>query len=220
MKRLVLLLALAACSKTETRYIEVEEPTDASVTPGVDAGPGLLSIRPAVAYSGHDGTHAFVVPIAVYGAGADLQVSGATLEPKELVSGAGDSGKWFFVDVTAPGELTLTATSGGRTATSKVVVTSYPAARWAAGEARYQNGASGDPPCTQCHGGGDGIDHTPAALAGAADEALAATITTGIAPNNVVIRIDGEPGHAWKVSDAERDGLVTYLRSLPPKGFR
>ena len=66
---------------------------------------------------------------------------------------------------------------------------------------------------------GDAIDHSPAALAAAKDDEVAAIITTGLA-NNHPIKIDGVAGHRWEVSEAERDGLVTFLRGLEPRGFK
>ena len=47
-------------------------------------------------------------------------------------------------------------------------------------------------------------------------------VTTGVKPGPTVIKIDGEPGtqHKWNVTDPERDGLVTFLRGLPPRGFQ
>jgi hypothetical protein len=70
-----------------------------------------------------------------------------------------------------------------------------------------------------CHAGGNAIDHSPAAMASSTDEAIATVITTGISTAGFpIMGVQGD--HRWTVSQAERDGLVTYLRGLPPRGFK
>ncbi|MBX3216785.1 MAG: hypothetical protein KF850_32420 [Labilithrix sp.] len=224
-----------ACSTTETSYIEEDEPDtfDAGfdTQPSAESGLGVLTFMPERSYSGYDGTHRFIVPVAVYDSADDLDVTvddpaAAEIVAKKLTNpvrtdGTTDNGKYFFVTVKKPGTITLTATSQGKSATSTITVASYEPSRWAAGETRYENGGSGDPPCTDCHVNGSAIDHSPAALATADDEKIAVVITTGISTSGFPIKIDNQAGgHQWTVTDAERDGLVTYLRSLEPKGFK
>lgn len=220
----------AACSTEEAKYVDEPIP-DASfdTRPTADSGLGILAFRPHEAFSGHDGTHTFIVPLAVYDSSDDLVVAAddptaADVVAKELVTktredGTTDSGKYFFVTVKRAGAIAVTASSGGKTVRATIEVASYGAARWAAGEARYKNGGSGNPPCADCHVNGQAIDHSPAALATATDEEIAIVITTGISTGGFPILINGQPGHTWTVTDAERDGLVTYLRSLTPRGF-
>ena len=225
-----------ACSSTQTTY--VDEPDDEpgvkdagfDSKPSTDSGLGILTFMPETSYSGHDGTHDFIVPVAVYDSGDDLTVtaddpSAAEVVPKQLTNpvrpdGTTDNGKYFFVTVKKPGTITLTASSGGKSVQSTITVTEYSTARWAAGEARYKNGSGGEPACTECHVNGQAIDHSPAALATATDEKIAVVITTGISTSGFPIKINNEPGHRWTVTDEERDGLVTYLRSLEPRGFK
>lgn len=235
--------AIAACSSTQTQLVDDDSSnaTDgdaASYTrdgstydsaPTPDSGLGLLRFQPAQSYSGWDGTHAFQVPVAVYDGASDLQVSAddpssVTITPAALknpvnADGVTDNGKYFLVAVKKAGTITLTARSGGKSATTKIVVASYDASRYAAGEARYtQSGTGSSQPCTNCHVNGQAIDHSPAALATADDEKVGATITTGISPFGFPIQ-GVEGGHKWDVTDQERDGLVTYLRALSPRGF-
>ncbi|MBN9160511.1 MAG: hypothetical protein BGO98_02445 [Myxococcales bacterium 68-20] len=223
-----------ACSSTETSFVEEDEPvaTDAGfdTKPSAESGLGVLTFMPETSYSGHDGTHTFTVPVAVYDSADDLKVTAddpaaAEVVPKVLANpvrtdGTTDNGKYFFVVVKKPGTIKLTATSQGKSATSTITVAEYSTARWTAGETRYKNGGGGDPPCTDCHVNGKAIDHSPAALATASDEKIAVVITTGISTHGFPIKIDNTPGHRWTVTDEERDGLVTYLRSLEPKGFK
>jgi mono/diheme cytochrome c family protein len=124
------------------------------------------------------------------------------------------------VTVKKAGTIKLTAKSNGKSAESTITVAQYSTSRWTAGETRYKNGSGGDPPCTDCHVNGKAIDHSPAALATATDEKIAVVITTGISTSGFPIKIDNQPGHKWNVTDEERDGLVTYLRSLEPRGFK
>jgi len=221
---------LSACSKTETTYIEVpvDEPDAGAVTPvSPDSGLGVMTFRPPRAYSGYDGTRTFQVPVAVYDADDDLVVTasnGATVEPKRLTTptrdGITDNGRYFFVTVQRPGDITLTARSKGRQVTATITVASYAANRWAAGQARYMNASGSEPPCADCHVNGAAIDHSPASLATATDEKIQVVVTTGISTGNVPIVIDRPQGHKWTVTAAELDGLVTYLRALSPKGFQ
>ncbi len=224
-----------ACSSTKTTYIdEPEEPgvKDAGfdTKPSSGSGLGLLTFMPDTSYSGFDGTHTFIVPVAVYDSGDDLKVtasdpSAVEITPKQLTKpdhpdGTTDNGKYFFVTVKKAGTITLKATSNGKSAESTITVAEYTAERWAAGETRYKNGRGTDPPCTDCHVNGKAIDHSPAALATATDEKIAIVITTGISTSGFPIKINNEPGHKWTVTDEERDGLITYLRSLEPRGFK
>ncbi|HVH41497.1 MAG TPA: hypothetical protein VM925_04110 [Labilithrix sp.] len=221
-----------ACSKEEARYVDEPGTVDASFDskPSPDSGLGVLSFMPQASFSGFDGTHTFTVPIAVYDSADDLQVTAtdpaaADIVSKKLVApvrsdGTTDNGKYFFVTAKKPGTITLVATSKGKSVESTLTVTPYPSNRWTVGETRYKNGGGGDPPCSNCHVNGEAIDHSPAALATSTDEEIAVVITTGISTSGFPIKINGEPGHTWTVSEPERDGLVTYLRSLAPRGFQ
>lgn len=223
----------AACASTTTTYVNdpaPKSPTDAGVDSALpaDAGLGVLGFRPAIAYSGFDGTHTFQIPVAVYNAGTDLTVTAddataATVTPTALLSptknGITDAGKYFLVTTKKAGTITLTARTNGQSATSTITVTAYGTDRWTTGQQRYLTGEGGDPPCTDCHAGTAGIDHSPAALATVTDDAVGVTITTGVNPGGNTILIDGKPGHTWTATDAELAGLVTYLRALAPKGF-
>jgi len=204
---------------------------DSSVSP--ESGLGELLFRPDRVYTGTDGTRAFRVPVAVYDSAEDLTVtasdaSGVALTNttlKNLVNqdGVTDNGKYFLVAAKKAGTYTLTATSKGRSTTATVTVAAYDPGRYGAGQARYTaTGTGADRPCTACHGSAGGIDHSPAALGTASDQEIGIIIKTGVKPGPTVIKITGEPGtqHKWNVTDPEKDGLITYLRGLEPKGFQ
>lgn len=234
---LVSAAALAfACSSDPAQGPAVDEPEDgglvrdgstfdSAVSP--ESGLGELRFSPASTYSGYDGQHTFKVPIAVYDYGADLTVSvvdpsTATVTPVKLKNpvnqdGLTDNGAYFMVTVLKAGTVNLKATTGGKSVTTKITVADYPATQWTTGQTRYNSGGSGDPPCTDCHVNGQAIDHSPASLASATDEAVGTVITTGISTAGFPIMAD--KGHKWTVTDEERAGLVAYLRGLEPRGF-
>ena len=230
-------MVAVACSSTETKEVDDDPPTtnppldsgQFDSTPSPDSGLGEMTFRPDEVFSGVDGTHAFKIPIAVYDGDTDLEltasdpsafdVTPAALQTPTLPDGTTDNGKYYFLGAKKAGSFTVTAKSKGRTTTAKVTIVQYAANRWADGEKRYKTGSGQEPPCTNCHVNGQAIDHSPAALASVNDEGVAAVILTGIKPNNTPIQ-GVEGNHQWKVSDTEKDGLVTYLRALDPRGFK
>ncbi len=239
----LLVTALLACSSTPEQPLGGgDEETDAgpqrdgstydsSVSP--ESGLGELLFRPDKVYTGTDGTHTFRVPVAVYDAADDLTVTASdatgitltktTLENPVNPDGLADNGKYFLITAKKAGKYTLTASSKGRTTTATVTIASYDASRYAAGETRYTaTGTGADRPCTTCHGVVGGIDHSPAALGTATDQEVGIIITTGVKPGPSIIKISSEPGtqHKWNVTDPQKEGLITYLRGLDPKGFQ
>jgi hypothetical protein len=191
---------------------------------------------PSTVFSGFDGEHTFQVPIAVYDADGDVELTAddpsavaferTTLSKPVNADGIIDAGAYFLLTMKKAGTFTLTASSSGRTAKASIRSTAYDAARWSAGKQRYESGANGDPPCTRCHSGGQAIDHSPATMASAQDQEIGFIITTGTKPGPNPIgdlscsdcTAKGKK-HQWSVSDEERNGLIAYLRSLAPRGF-
>lgn len=223
--------AMAGCSsEPEYEYYYEDGGGSANGDAASDAGSGSdtsnstpdLQFLPAAVYSGFDGTHPFKAPIAVYGGGDDVVVTAADpsvcdIEPTALLDPGSDRGKWFMLTMKKAGATQLTTTSGGKSATVLLTVTEYAPGRYAVGESRYTNAAGAEPACLQCHGGQAGIDHSPAALASAQDAQIEAVITTGIKVAGNPIQ--STPEHTWTPTSAQLDGLVTYLRALPPRNF-
>jgi len=218
MRWLVPLVLSVACTHTVTK--EVDDDSDLAD----------LDVRPSELYSGFDGAHSFTAPFAVYNASDDVEVtsspsSAVKISSKTLAKPDGDEGKYFFAEVRAAGDVKLTVTSKGRTATAMLHVTDYDAARYATGKARYETGPdAAHPPCTKCHEGQDGIDHSPSALASVTDTQIGLILSTGLSTSNFPIAVDKSQypnGHKWTTGPgAEQDGLITYLRALEPKGFK
>lgn len=198
---------------------------DTGTSPVADATPDL-QLRPEASYTGFDGTRSFKVPFAVYGSGADLKVSASDPSAVEIVPAAlanpqGDDGKYFLVTAKKAGNYTISAETAGRKVSSQLTISTYAPTRYTAGDTRYKVGFApkSEPACTTCHGGAGGIDHSPASLASVPDEDVAVIISTGIL-NGQPIVIAGGVKHQWTTTAAEMDGLVTFLRALPPKGFK
>lgn len=206
--------------------------------PSPESGLGEILFRPDRVYTGRDGTHTFKVPVAVYDADSDLTITAddpsavtitkTTLKNPVNQDGVTDNGKYYLLTALKAGTYTLTATSKGRSTTASLTVSEYAPARYGAGEARYNNGVTtktADRACTNCHVQGAGIDHSPAALGTATDQDVGVIVTTGVKPSAggpQVIKIKDEPGtqHKWDVTETEKDGLITYLRGLEPRGFQ
>ncbi|MFO0674961.1 MAG: cytochrome c [Polyangiaceae bacterium] len=181
-----------------------------------------LQLYPPVAYTGFDGTHAFQVPVVVYGSATALvrasDPSAVDVVPATRTSANPGTGSYFLVTAKKAGEFRLTAyepSGGTNTASSQLVITPYAAGRWATGEQRYKNDASSGAACLSCHAPGK-VDHSPARIAPVADDQVVTVITAGIlVSGNPITQVD----HRWAVSDSEADGLVTYLRALAPNGY-
>jgi hypothetical protein len=172
-----------------------------------------LQIIPATVYTGFDGTDAFKAPvISVGGQNVKWTLSdpgAATLEPSA-------DGSQLMIVTKKAGSFTLTATAGGKTATAKLSVTAYTNAQHAAGAKRYGASEGGDPPCSTCHGGASGKDHTPTQLVFDTDDEIIDTFTKGVDPEGVPVPT---AKHKWTVTEPEKLGLVSYLRSLEPRGY-
>jgi hypothetical protein len=197
-----------------------------------DSDLGILKIMPSAVTSGYDGVHTYKVPVAVYSGGSDLKVvadnpAAAVITPVKLTAPNGDKGAYFMIQTKTATDLKLTATSHGQTAKATISIHTYDPARWTAGQTRYQNGgANGDPACTTCHVQGRAIDHSPAALASTTDTQVGLILSSGVKPDRQQIASGctdcsaTAQKHAWVLTDDEREGLITYLRGLDPRGFQ
>jgi hypothetical protein len=222
-------------SDTDSGVTFVRDGSVYDSTPSPESGLGQLLFRPNLVYSGVDGTHTFKVPLAVYDSDTDLVVTPSdpsaltlaktTLKNPVSPDGVTDNGKYFMITALKAGTYMLTATSKGRSTTASVTISDYAANRWDDGSARYNNGdmsMTATRACANCHVNGLAIDHSPAALATATDQEIGIIITTGVKPGPSVIKIPMQPGtqHKWDVTGPEKDGLVTYLRAIDPRGFQ
>jgi mono/diheme cytochrome c family protein len=190
--------------------------------PEIDAANVELQLEPAQSYSGFDGTHTFLAPIAVYQYDPkDLTVSVSDpslvdVLPATFDMPGQDNGRYFLLKTKKAGEATITVTSRGKTATSTIKVLGYTAAQYATGETRYRSpGANSEPACASCHEASGGADHSPTALSSSTDQVLRVTVRSGIKGGSTPTRVP----HKWTVTDTELAGLVAFLRGLPARGY-
>jgi hypothetical protein len=140
------------------------------------------------------------------------------------------------------GNVTIYAKAGSLRASATLTITQATPDQWEAGKARYNDGIVWKPgmhdgpggqdnpdpqrkllACTNCHAGQGGADveHTPTQTGGYSDDDLVNIFTKGIKPDGVPNRVmpfeKWHQIHQWQMTDVERDGLVVYLRALPPK---
>jgi len=199
---------------------------------GGDPGSGPIAppdgaedyLFPSEAHSGFDGTHTFLVPFStnltdVTWSVADPDI--ASVAPAAAPEEYAEFGEtWALVTTKKAGTTKIIAAAGGKQVEATLTVAPYDGAQVTAGEMRYVNpdDASGAQrnACASCHALANGVDHSPLALAFYDDESILAAITTGTYPDGYVLR---GVNHMWNLTDAERPGIVPYLRSLQPRGF-
>ncbi len=185
-------------------------------------------IMPMVAHSGFDGTNTYQVPVyttiedATFAIvdGAVGDIAPATPSP-ELEDALGSFAKsWAMITTTGPGTTMLSASAGDDQAEASLIVAAYDAADVAVGSQRYNDPANPNDvdriACMTCHGGPEGVDHTPLALSYYEDAGILEIATEGTYPEGG--EVNGG-NHTWNFTAAEADGIVPYLRSLEPRGF-
>jgi hypothetical protein len=182
-------------------------------------------VFPDTAYTGYDGTNTFKVPLSTSLTGdvtwevedpSILDVAPATAPPEYEEYGA----TWAIATTKKAGTTKVTAVSGAKRLEATVVVAAYEPTVVAAGAMRYNQPADANAPqrtaCASCHMLANGVDHSPLQMAFFADAEILSAITTGMYPDGYTLM---GVNHAWNVTDPEKEGIVPYLRSLPPKGF-
>ena len=136
----------------------------------------------------------------------------------------------------------IIATAGPLEGSSVLTITQMSPADWELGNQRYNNEVPlpmidrtminptnimipDDLSCRNCHGGGAmalSVEHTPQQTGGYSDEDLINIFTAGTKPpgaqfhtsfpESIYVRF-----HTWDATEAEKKGIVVYLRSLTPK---
>jgi hypothetical protein len=190
-------------------------------------------LMPLVAHTGFDGDSTFQVPVYTSLEDATFELedeSIADIEPVELPPDLeevlGSFGRsWAMITTQQPGTTAFFATAFFATAgdvrlDASLMVAEYDPEVVAVGAQRYNEPVDGDQPgrnaCQTCHGGPEGVDHTPLATAYFEDQELLQIITTATYPGGDPVN-DGN--HTWNLTEPESAGIVPYLRSLQPRGF-
>lgn len=182
-----------------------------------------------VYYTGYDGVNDYVAPLAfiadeppsvTIGDPAVAEVKGKPLTiTKEMVDDLPDilDGRLQLVMVRSlqAGETTVTATSGDTKQTATLKITQYTEADVALGDKRYNEGS---PACTSCHAK-LGV-HNPTVLVDLSDETILGIAVDGKSIEKVSVETGqvetlkpNKGSHKWSVTEAERTGLMAYLRS-------
>lgn len=203
--------------------------------PDVDSTPVYdYGLFPGVAHSGFNSTATFKVMFATSAPNPTWTVddpSIATIAEAEapVIKNVNTKGLKFAVaTMTRAGTTTVTMTSGDTVLTSELDVTSYSNDQLAVGKARYEIGTAGDAtrtPCKNCHQQEGGVDHSPLKMAGFDDPTVLGVIQNATYPD---VATGGSTtsafsprgplsftGHKWNLTDPEKEGILSYLRSLP-----
>jgi hypothetical protein len=211
--------------------------------------PRDANIWPAAVHSGTDGTSFLVPVSTDLGYAAEgEEIAWSIADPAlATIAAAGQpsttdvaDGHWALITTAQPGTTRVRATAAGVTIEVPLVIRDYTPEQVEAGRARY---LSPDDPgstrlaCAGCHFEGGAPDHSPLSMAAFEDAALLHIIVAGRYPD-LCVDADAEPcacdapgcddlepgepleiDHAWDLTAAEQDGIIAYMRSLPPAGF-
>jgi hypothetical protein len=192
-------------------------------SPTADAGERGASqnefqIFPRHIYTGFDGVHRFVAPVVSVDEPGALTWSIADRKLARLTPSA-EKNRHVMIEPERAGETKLSAEAARKRATATLSIASYTEEQYEAGKRRYAE-------CMECHARGKAPIHTPTELDGYSDQQIEDTFVLGVDPegrrisdNAEFAAVLGASTHAWAVSDAEKVGLVVYLRALPEMGF-
>lgn len=192
-----------------------------------DAAPDH-NLMPEVAHTGFDGTNTYKVPVYTTLEEATFAIDDegiASIEPvelsPELEDVLGSFGKsWAMITTRGAGTTSFSASAGGVELTATVEVLAYDAAEVAVGDQRYNDPSAANDTdriaCRDCHGGPEGVDHTPLATSYFEDAELLAIIADATYPGGGMVN---GGNHSWDLTAGEAAGIVPYLRSLQPRGF-
>lgn len=167
-----------------------------------------LAVFPTTVYTGVEDTGAKdSVPVSMDGG---TRIFWTASSPAIATVIGGDTSAVIFG--VAPGTATVTATAGDKTAAVSVVVTSYLASDRMAGLNFY-----GEHACAGCHQPSGTPDITPSGIGKHSDSQIQAAVAQGQNPEGGEISI-GAAAHTFPLTHGTPayNGLVAYLRSLPP----
>jgi len=237
-----LLAAAAACATSEPNKPDAgkaggggDAGSNSGGAPGGNPGSGAEPpppetgpfVYPPSVHTGFDSSHTFKVPVTSDLVGVTWSVEDPSIATIQRVPIPADYGnrcdigsEWAMVTPKKAGTTRIFARTADQTATATLVVASYDPAIYGAGERRYNTPdnatAAQRASCASCHKTATGVDHSPFTMAGYADDDILAAITTGVFKHGY--QLTGV-NHAWNLTDAEKQGIMPYLRALAPRGF-
>lgn len=204
------------------------------------ASSGSLKLLFSPMYSAFEPSHSYKLPVIIDGIqGATFSASDPSkVDVENTPTGA-------TLTMKAPGQVLITAKLGAESGSAMLTITETTAADWERGNARYNTMIDALPTpdggsvtianfftardakgaCTTCHSETAKllkIQHTPQQTGGYSDAELITIFTMGMKPGGARQRTNLPEyfwgmGHKWDVDEADKKGLITYLRALPPK---
>jgi hypothetical protein len=189
-------------------------------------------------YSGFDGTHTFQVPAIVSGI-SGVTWSASDLSYVDLAPDTDTGGVMITTRKATPMGTTvkIIARQGDLSGGSDLTITEFQPSDCETGDMRYHNSIMIDAgmmpvgfnvpdnaSCANCHGTGAqflDVQHTPQQTGGYSDMDLINIFTKGYKPNGSMFHTRIPPQiyqrfHTWQATDAEKTGLVCYLRQMMP----
>ncbi|WP_141734011.1 c-type cytochrome [Oligoflexus tunisiensis] len=162
-------------------------------------------------YRGKDYESAAVAKAA--GLSLEVDASFVTVSFKDISPG----GRQYELTTQKAGSTSATFKLGSAEMPLALEIAEYTAAQVAAGKQRYNTEVTGEtysPACASCHRTDRGANHSPYLMANYSDPGLLATIEAGVnTDDNWESNI---PHKMIFANDAEKSGIVPYLRSLDP----
>jgi hypothetical protein len=195
-----------------------------------------LDVLFSAMYSAYDGQHQFRLPaiaMGIQGATWSARPADAVeLEPDFETGGV-------MITMRRAGDVRIIARAGALSGSAMLRITASTPEQWELGRRLYDDelplpadvldGAPGlHVPdvlsCSNCHGRSASaldVEHTPQQTGGFSDEELAALVTMGAKPASRPVRTMLPAQfvaavHTWNASVAQKQALVTYLRSIAP----
>jgi hypothetical protein len=212
---LALAAGLAACGSDDSGALYDHGP--------VHACTGTF-LCPTTAYTGYDPGHTYKTPFSTSLKDVTWSLDDPTIGEIYTVDAPlsyKDFGSsWAMVKTFKSGTTTVHAKSGSQDLTATLIVSEYDTAIVEAGRNRYytpDNPGGQRIACSDCHTAVNGADHSPLEMeVFTDDDILSAVINGKYASDGYVLK---NVDHRWNLTDAEKAGIVPYLRSLQPKGF-
>jgi len=224
--------ALVACGGDEKGD---DKSTDEGPAAGGSSGGLTLAFNPM--YSAYEPEHTYQVPVIVDTLPPDVEWSA---EPADAVRIEANAQGAALLTMQKSGEVTIKAkTKDGKSGSAKLTIQAATPDEYKLGSDRYNSmqaairssdaGAIGfgiDPSasCTNCHGDTSALEvqHSPQQTAGYSAAELIKIFTEATKPEGIPQRTTlpamiWNQFHKWQMSDAEKQAIVVYLRSLPPK---
>ena len=122
-----------------------------------------------------------------------------------------------MITTTAPGTTTVTTTNGTISFETTIVVKEYTTENYTVGDARYNSEEAGARvACASCHQQAGGVDHSSNWLAYFDDANILSAIETAVYGDGYALQF---AEHKYDLTEAEKIGIMSYLRALPPKGY-